>query len=95
MALFLSVLGLYGTLSEAARVRRRDLVIRIAPGARRLEVIRQILREGGQLACVGSARRARVAPPVTIVVPNCSGYRIAEGLARGERPRVRPQLLTE
>jgi hypothetical protein len=53
-ALFLSVLGLYGTLSDAARVRRRDLAIRIALGARRRDVIRQILQEGGRLAGVGS-----------------------------------------
>jgi len=54
MALFLSVLGLYGTLNDAARARRRDLAIRIALGARRRDVIYQVLREGGQLAGVGT-----------------------------------------
>jgi ABC-type lipoprotein release transport system permease subunit len=53
-ALFLSVLGLYGTLSDIARVHRRDLAIRIALGARRRDVIRQILQEGGQLAGIGA-----------------------------------------
>jgi hypothetical protein len=54
MALFLGVLGLYGTLNDAARARRRDLAIRIALGARRRHVIFQILREGGQLAGAGA-----------------------------------------
>jgi len=53
-ALFLSVLGLYGTLNDAARARRRDLAIRIALGARRRDVIYQVLREGGQLAGAGT-----------------------------------------
>jgi ABC-type lipoprotein release transport system permease subunit len=54
MALFLSVLGLYGTLNDAARARRRDLAIRITLGARRRDVIYQVLREGGQLAGAGT-----------------------------------------
>jgi len=53
-ALFLSVLGLYGTLNDAARARRRDLAIRITLGARRRDVIYQVLREGGQLAGAGT-----------------------------------------
>jgi putative ABC transport system permease protein len=53
-ALFLSILGLYGTLNDAARARRRDLAIRIALGARRRDVIYQVLREGGQLAGAGT-----------------------------------------
>jgi len=53
-ALFLSVLGLYGALNDAARARRRDMAIRIALGARRRHVICQVLREGGQLAGAGA-----------------------------------------
>jgi ABC-type lipoprotein release transport system permease subunit len=53
-AIFLSVLGLYGTLNDAARARRRDLAVRIALGARRRDVIYQVLREGGQLAGAGT-----------------------------------------
>ena len=53
-ALFLSVLGLYGTLNDAARARRRDLAIRITLGAPRRDVICQVLREGGQLAAAGT-----------------------------------------
>ena len=53
-ALLLGILGLYGTLSDAARARRRDLAIRIALGARRRDVIYQVLREGGRLAGAGA-----------------------------------------
>lgn len=53
-ALFLSILGLYGTLNDAARARRRDLAIRIALGARRRDLIYLILREGGRLAGAGT-----------------------------------------
>jgi putative ABC transport system permease protein len=54
MALLLSVLGLFGALSEAARHRRRELAIRIALGAQRWRVIGQVLGEGLRLACVGT-----------------------------------------
>jgi len=54
MALLLSVLGLFGTLSDAARQRRRELAIRIALGAQRWRVIAQVLGEGGRLACAGT-----------------------------------------
>jgi ABC-type antimicrobial peptide transport system permease subunit len=54
MALFLGILGLYGTLNDAARARQRDLAIRIALGARRRHVICHVLGEGAQLAGVGA-----------------------------------------
>lgn len=53
-ALMLSILGLFGALSDAARQRRRELAIRIALGAQRWRVIYQVLREGGRLACAGT-----------------------------------------
>lgn len=53
-ALILSVLGLFGALSDAARQRRRGLAIRIALGAQRWRVTCQVLREGGRLACAGT-----------------------------------------
>jgi hypothetical protein len=54
MALALSVLGLFGALSDAARQRRRELAIRIALGAQRWRVIGQVLVEGVRLACAGT-----------------------------------------
>jgi putative ABC transport system permease protein len=53
-ALVLSVLGLFGALSDAARHRRRELAVRIALGAQRWRVIGQVLTEGGRLACAGA-----------------------------------------
>lgn len=54
MALLLSVLGLFGALSDAARQRRRELAIRIALGAPRWRVIGQVLGEEVRLACAGT-----------------------------------------
>jgi ABC-type antimicrobial peptide transport system permease subunit len=53
-AVFLSVLGLFGALSDAARQRRRELAVRIALGAPRWRVIGLVLKEGGRLACAGA-----------------------------------------
>ena len=53
-ALILSVLGLFGALSDAVRQRRREFAVRIALGAQRRHVIFQVLREGGRLACTGA-----------------------------------------
>ena len=52
-AFVLSVLGLFGALSDAARERRRELAIRLALGAQRRHVIFQVFREGGRLAGAG------------------------------------------
>jgi hypothetical protein len=69
-ALLLGVLGLYGSLSDAARRRRRELGVRIAFGAQRRHVILQVLKEGARLACAGIVSGviawlaiARTAPP--------------------------------
>lgn len=53
IALLLSVLGLFGALSDAARQRRCELAIRIALGAPRWRVIGQVLGQGVRLACAG------------------------------------------
>jgi FtsX-like permease family len=54
MALLLTVLGLFGALSDAARQRHRELAIRIALGASRWRVISHVLGEGVRLACAGT-----------------------------------------
>jgi putative ABC transport system permease protein len=53
-ALVLSVLGLFGALSDAARQRRRELAVRIALGAQRWRVVCQVLGQGARLACAGT-----------------------------------------
>jgi ABC-type lipoprotein release transport system permease subunit len=54
MALLLSVLGLFGALSDIARQRRRELAIRVALGAPRWRVMGHVLGEGVRLACAGT-----------------------------------------
>jgi ABC-type antimicrobial peptide transport system permease subunit len=53
-ALLLSILGLFGALSDAVRQRRPELAIRIALGAQRRHIIYEVLMEGGRLACAGT-----------------------------------------
>ncbi len=55
MALLLSALGLYGTLSYLVARRRREIGIRIALGARRSNVIRLVVGQGMALALAGIA----------------------------------------
>jgi ABC-type antimicrobial peptide transport system permease subunit len=54
IGVLLSILGLFGALSDAARQRRRELAVRIALGAQRWRVICQVLGEAGRLACTGT-----------------------------------------
>jgi hypothetical protein len=77
MAVFLGVLGLYGALNDAARARRRDVAIRIAMGARRRDVIGQVLAEGGRMAGLGSLAGVVASLIVAQVMP-----RIAFGVGR-------------
>ncbi|MGH9633186.1 MAG: ABC transporter permease, partial [Bryobacteraceae bacterium] len=53
-AVLLSVLGLYGTLSDTARRQRRDMAVRIALGARPRDIVGQVLGQGGRLALAGA-----------------------------------------
>ncbi len=53
LALVLCVVGLYGLMSHTTARRTAEIGIRIALGATRGEVLRQVLREGFALAAVG------------------------------------------
>ena len=54
IALMLSILGLLGTLSDAARERRRELTIRVALGDRGWQIAWRVLSRGVRLALAGS-----------------------------------------
>ena len=55
IALFLCAIGLYGVLASTARHRAREIAIRLALGADRSSVIRQVLGQGAALAALGLA----------------------------------------
>lgn len=53
LALLLAALGLYGVISYSVKLRTRELGIRIALGAKRVDVLGLIVRKGMQLAAAG------------------------------------------
>jgi predicted permease len=53
MALFLAMVGLYGTLAQAVIRRTREIGLRIALGAQTRDVTGMILREAGQFVLMG------------------------------------------
>ncbi|MEX2572046.1 MAG: ABC transporter permease [Gemmatimonadota bacterium] len=52
-ALLLSALGIYGVLSFLVRRRRRELGVRLALGARSMDILRLVMAEGLAMALVG------------------------------------------
>jgi putative ABC transport system permease protein len=58
LGLVLGGLGVYSALADSARQRRREIALRIALGAQRWRVVRQVLIEGVRLAGAGTAAGA-------------------------------------
>ena len=67
-ALALGVVGLYGVLSYAVSLRRREIAIRLALGANERDVRRQFVRHGVALASVGIAIGLAAAASVSRLV---------------------------
>jgi len=55
MAIALACVGLYGTLSYLANLRRREVALRLALGAMRGRVVRQFVKQGVGVAALGCA----------------------------------------
>jgi ABC-type antimicrobial peptide transport system permease subunit len=68
LALTLSAIGIYGVLSYLVSRRKREIGIRVAIGARRLDVIRMVLRSGLGLALIGIAGGVALSLAVTQVL---------------------------
>lgn len=54
VALIMGLLGLYGVMSDATRRRRREFALRIALGAGRSHLIRQVIAEATRLVIAGA-----------------------------------------
>ena len=78
VALALSALGAYGVLSWTVRQRTRELGIRMALGADRQSILREVLGDGVRLAAVGLAAGLVLA---------LAGGRVLAGLLYGMSPR--------
>ena len=78
LALALATIGLYGTMSYHVARRRREIGIRLALGAARTRVMREVLTEVGEVLALGV---------VLGVAGALAGTRLVEGFLFGVTPR--------
>src|SRR4029453_6797016 len=89
LALGLSAVGLYGVIANAVSRRRKELGIRLAPGAEPRRILRLVLGEAGVLVALGVA----VGLPCALLSGRAMrillfGIQSGEGKRGGRPPRV-------
>jgi putative ABC transport system permease protein len=75
LALSLAAIGIYGVMSYSVAQRTNEIGIRLALGAPRMDVLRDIVRQGFILACTGIAIGAVVSLALTRVMTACCSRR--------------------
>ena len=102
VALALAAIGIYGVLSYAVSRRAREIGVRIALGARRVDVLRMVLGHAVLLAGLGALAGVGAALATTRVLEtllfgtsptDIATFAAGAGVARGRRRRrrVRPR----
>ncbi len=71
LALVLSAIGIYGVMARSVRSRRRELGIRMALGARKVDMIRMIILEGLRQVTAGMVLGLAL---TAVAVPAISGF---------------------
>jgi predicted permease len=61
LGLLLAMMGIYGVVSYVAHLRTREIGLRVALGARRIDVLRLVIREGWHLTLIGLGAGSMIA----------------------------------
>jgi putative ABC transport system permease protein len=88
LALILSAIGIYGLIAYSVGQRTHEIGVRLALGAKQSDISRMILRQGFQVAAVGSAIGFTMALPLPRV------FDAIFGLVRFAAPVIYPIVLT-
>jgi putative ABC transport system permease protein len=72
-ALLITLIGVYAIIAQVARLRRRDVALRIALGANRMQVLRVLLGPGARHVALGLLLGLALAIPASIAAERALG----------------------